>query len=225
MNTTFEKIIRSREDLSDYVFHFTKGANAKEVLKKMIKDGAIIDIFKKGFICFTEAPILLLPDMFDIFNSYPDPLYSPYGIGIKRDVLYKMGGRPVIYGTEVDKQQIQNSLLWRFVMMEPGEYDFSWLREWRLPKEEYKISNDDIIIVKSIEDEQEILMEFNDIDIDAEPADGGFEISYTGIFIRKHKGVSIERIRNTKIDCKEKLRNDISEQSSVERIPLGSEWQ
>lgn len=225
MNTTVEKIYHSREDLSEYVFHFTRGAHGRDTLEKILSEGVIKDISSKGYICFTEAPILLLPDMFDIFNRYPEPMYSPYGIGIKRDTLYRIGGRPVIYGTETDKAQIQDSLHWRFVMMKPDEYDFSWLREWRLPEKEYSITGDDIVIVKTIGEEQEILLDFDDVDVEGEPADGGFQIFYTGIFIRKHKGVSIERIRNTEIDKKEKLKKDFSEQGAIERIHLGFHWE
>lgn len=224
MYKTLDKILLSRQDLSDYAFHFTCGSIARETLQQILLDGAIKDIKFKGYICFTETPVLMLPDMFDIFAHYQEPMYAPYGVGVHRDALYNLGGRPVIYGTEDDKAKIDESLQWRFVMMKPDSYDFSWLREWRLPKGEYKISEKDILIVDKISDEMDLLMDFVNMHIDAEPADGGFETFYTGEFKRKYKGLSIERIKNMGLDNKDKLRKDIAEQASEELIYLGSEW-
>lgn len=225
MNTeTVEKIYFTRQDLSDYVFHFTSGANAKDVLVKILADHAIKDVKSKGFICFTEAPLLMLPDMFDIFSQYQEPMYTPYGIGVHRDTLYKMGGRPVIYGTEDDKEQISESLYWRFVMMKPGEYDFSWLREWRLPKSEYDLTKDDIVVVENVKDEESMLFDLIDVEVDAEPSDGGYKTFYTGKYERLYNGVSMERIKYMNLDTKDKFRKDLAEQAAVEMIPLGSSW-
>lgn len=224
MNKIVNKIVLTRQDLSDYVFHFTCGSKAKETLQQILSDGAIKDIKSKGYICFTEAPVLMLPDMFDIFEQYQEPMYAPYGIGVHRDTFYQMGGRPVIYGTEDDKTGICEFLQWRFVMMKPDEYDFSWLREWRLPKSEYKINKEDIVVVKTLEDEKEILLDFDNMIIDAEPADGGHEIFYTGKFNRLYKGLSMEGVKNMRLDNKDKLRKDIAEQAATELIYLGSEW-
>lgn len=223
-NDTVEKIYLSRQDLSDYVFHFTRGANARETLIQILSDGSIKDMSGNGFICFTEAPVLMLPDMFDIFSNYKEPMYSPYGIGIHRDALYKLGGRPVIYGTEEDLVLISEKLWWRFLMLKPGEYDFSWLREWRLPKEEYTITEDDLVVVNTVKEEEDILLDFVDMEVEAEPADGGFEFFYTGKYKRLHKGLSMERIKRMNLDTKDKIRKDIAEQASVEMIYLGSEW-
>lgn len=221
---TVEKIYLSRQDLSDYVFHFTRGANSRETLIQILSDGAIKDINHNGYLCFTEAPVLMLPEMFELFSSYKEPMFAPYGIGIHRDSLYKLGGRPVIYGTEEDKALISKELWWRFLMLKPGEYDFSWLREWRLPKEEYIITDDDLVIVNTVEEEETILLDFEDMEVEAEPADGGFEFFYTGKFKRLHKGLSMERIKSMVLKTKEKFRKDIAEQAAVEMIYLGSEW-
>ena len=166
----------------------------------------------------------MLPEMFEIFANYPEPMYTPYGIGVRRDALYELGGRPVIYGTDDDKALIHESLHWRFIDYKPKEYDFSWLREWRLPKSEYIIKKDDIVVVKTIEDEMDILMDLEDMDIEAEPADGGFEYIYTGEFSRNFKGLSMERIMNTELNTKDKLRRDLANQAAIELIPLGREW-
>ena len=222
---TLEKIYLSRQDLSDYVFHFTRGSNAKETLLQILSDGAIKDIHSIGYICFTEAPVLMLPDMFDIFAHYTEPMFAPFGVGIHRNALYRIGARPVIYGTEKDKSLISEELWWRFLMFKPGEYDFSWLREWRLPQKEYRITEDDLVVVDTIKEEEDILLDFEDLEVEAEPADGGHEFFYTGKFKRLHKGLSMERIRNMSLNTKDKLRKDIAEQAAVEMIDLGSIWE
>jgi hypothetical protein len=84
MNKTLLNIISSREDISDYLFHFATGNKANETLDKIIESKSIKDIKNKGCICLTEAPITLLTEMFAIFNNYYDPMYAQYGIAIKR---------------------------------------------------------------------------------------------------------------------------------------------
>ncbi len=53
-----------REDISDYLFHFTKGEDALFILDKIINDGAIKDVNNNGYICFTETPIYMLENYF-----------------------------------------------------------------------------------------------------------------------------------------------------------------
>lgn len=106
MNKTLLQIIESREDLSDYLFHFTNGKNAKETLKKITSEQAVRDVNNKGVICFTEAPLLSLVRMFDIFDKYESPMYAPYGIGVKKEDFFKLGGRPVIYGLPEEKEYL-----------------------------------------------------------------------------------------------------------------------
>ena len=110
MNTTLIEIIKSREDLSDYLYHFTKGSAAFDTLIKIIESNAIKDINKRGKICFTEAPLVLLSNMFKIFDKYTDPLYAHYGIAIKKDILFELGARPVIYGTDDDELHLSDKI-------------------------------------------------------------------------------------------------------------------
>lgn len=56
MNKTLQDILQSREDISDYVFHFCKKHNAKETLEKILSENKIRDISDKGYICFQRAP-------------------------------------------------------------------------------------------------------------------------------------------------------------------------
>ena len=220
MNKTLEMIMDSREDISDYVFHFTKGANAKDTLIKIINDNAVVDIGNNGYICFTEAPLLLLPPMFDIFEGYHNPMYTPYGIGIKKEALYNMGGRPVIYGDENDLFMLPKEMRWRYVKYVPKVYDFSWLREWRVPCNKVELDFDNsFLVVKTnndIDGFEDITMDVSDIDIDAQPEDGGILTEYFFYIERKYKIISVERLNDYNLEKKQRLDEELSKQNKEE---------
>lgn len=145
-----------REDISDYLFHFTKGENAFLKLEQIINDRAIKDVKRNGYICFTETPIYMLENYFKyIAKQYKIPkILAPYGIGLKRDSLFSQGARPAIYGLPEEKDDLPESLQWRFVPINPPDKDWLWLREWRVNKAEVKFVNEDIAIVTNTENEQ-----------------------------------------------------------------------
>ena len=216
MNQTLLKIFRLREDLSDYVFHFTKHRNASETLKKILDEERLKDIGKNGHICFSESPLPLLPSMFKLFKKYEDPMYAPYGIGIRKDTFWKMGGRPVIYGEKEEYNLLAPELKWRFQIMQPNNYDFSWLREWRIPVPEIDLSKIDCFVVvdtaNDIESLYNQLFDFDDIEIDAQPEDGMCHVEYLGYFTRKYKIVSMEEIENINNMSKKDLEQLLKEQ-------------
>lgn len=201
----YDRIVSVREDVSDYVFHFTRQPNGKDTLKQIIRDKAIKDIHNKGFICFTEAPITQLVNMFEILRDSSDahPQYkcAPYGIGIKKSYFYERGGRPVIYvsneeksfvsnlpnliSSKSEKEFFENRFAWRFQPFIPNLYDFTWLREWRIPLGQFDLDYENCFaIVNEFRDQEDVgILEFNDCDVvGAEPEDGGcttfFEVKY-----------------------------------------------
>lgn len=227
LTQTYYDILQSREDISDYVFHFTKQHEAKDTLETIINERKIRDIKGSGYICFTEAPITMLPSMFRLFKRWYDPMYAPFGVGIKKDLFYKMGGRQVIYGETAEKESLKSiGWDWRFVKLEPGIEDFSWLREWRIQAFEISLTYDNCIIVAETDkDEEEIVFGFDDMEIEAEPADGGFEYSYTGIFKRLFKCVTIEQLSKLESMSKAELDRLLKENQPQEyQKYLGSEW-
>lgn len=196
INPTLKAILAEREDISDYLFHFTKGRHAFDILLKILTDGELKDIKRNGYICFTEAPLTALYNMFQIFDRYPEPMYAPYGVGIKKDVLYDLGCRPVIYGTNEDFETFPKHLYWRCVEYIPNCIDYSWLREWRLKMKELKIPIDNSIVITQTDKEQLELMQCTDeFDFDGDIDDGEFHGYATCGFERKYKGVSMEDIK------------------------------
>lgn len=50
MNKTLDLILDSRYDLSDYLFHFTRGNYAKNTLNKILRDKKLLDVRNKAVI-------------------------------------------------------------------------------------------------------------------------------------------------------------------------------
>ncbi|MDD2190836.1 hypothetical protein SDC9_82129 [bioreactor metagenome] len=198
MNQTLLKIIASREDISDYLFHFTKGSNAFDSLLKITEDRQLKDIRNNGVICFTEAPVTLLKSMFDIFEKYPEPMYAPYGVAIKKEHLFQLGGRPVIYGTKEEKDFLPELMKWRFEEYIPNIKDYTWLREWRLKSNLLDLTQENCFIITKTKEEYESVAFsddcIGDIDFDGCVADGQFWGEAIGYFDRGFKGISIEDI-------------------------------
>ncbi|MDY0103350.1 MAG: hypothetical protein RBS07_10450 [Lentimicrobium sp.] len=198
MNTTLLKIIASREDISDYLFHFTKGSKAFDTLVKIIDDKQLKDIKNNKVLCFTEAPVTLLKDMFEIFEKYTEPMYATYGIAVKKEHLFDLGARPVIYGKPEEKNELAESIQWRFEEYIPNVKDFTWLREWRLNKNSLDLTQDNCFIITKTKDEYESIAfsdeNFTDMEFDGCVADGQFWGTAVGYFERGFKGISIEEI-------------------------------
>lgn len=225
MNKTLLKIIEAREDLSDYLFHFTKNKDAIKTLEKITDEKSIIDINKKGVICFTEAPLLSLVRMFEIFDKYQNPMYAPYGVAIKKDLLFNMGGRPVIYGSPDEKELLNESIKWRFESFHPTIKDFTWLREWRVPKSKIDISVENCFVITKTKNELYRLM-FNeenliDIEFDGCVSDGQFWGSATGIVERSFKGISIEDLKQLNLLNKSEIEIEINNQNENNRGEIG----
>ncbi len=212
MNSTLDKIKTSRPDLSDYLYHFTKGANAKDSLMNIIFDEKIKDVGNKGVICFTESPVYNLVEMFDIFNKYQNPMFAPYGIAIPKQKLFKSGGRPVIYGPNSERKFIDQSILWRYEDFDDKK-DFTWLREWRINSSEVNLDPTScFVITKTKQEELESLFYPGDYVCDGDWADGQWwDQSYMSMN-REWKSISLETIVNESIQNNSKLISEISSQ-------------
>lgn len=214
MNETLLRILKSREDLSEYLFHFSSGASAPQILEQIIKDNAIIDVKSRGVLCFTEAPLTSLPEMFKVFEQFPNPMYAPYGIAVRKQYLFSKGARPVIYGSIDEESELGDKFKWRFVEYKPNVKDFTWLREWRLKGHKIELDSENFFIITKTEAELYDHM-FNpediiDIEFDGCVADGGYMGTATGITARRFKGVSLadlQKIQNLNKDEIEKILN------------------
>lgn len=215
VNRTLLEILSSREDVSDYLFHFTKGVKAKETLGKILDEGKLRDVSNKGIICFTEAPLNSMLSMFKIFSRYSSPYYAPYGVAIKKEDLYNLGARPVIYGDKTEEKLIHSSLQWRFEEYNPVKKDFTWLREWRLNKSELLLDSNKIFAIAKTHDELlDLTHEMGDIEFDGCVSDGQFEGTAYADYKLNWKGVSIEEIERHDLRTKSSVSEHVNKQNA-----------
>jgi len=85
-------------------------------------------------VCFTEAPLVEMVSVFASVTLAGQALrYEPYGIGVSKEWLFQLGGRPVIYQPDGDYDRLPDDFRWRHCRFDPPDIDFTWEREWRIP--------------------------------------------------------------------------------------------
>lgn len=97
-------IVNTREDYSDYLFHFTKGKDALDNLKTILSMQALVSFEDDNVISFTEAPLPILCNMFDYFlDAHPNrPMFAPYGIGFKNNTFMTLAQGMLFMETEMN---------------------------------------------------------------------------------------------------------------------------
>ena len=198
MGTVDVKFRSAKLDQSPYLFHFTKGMimDAKKSMLSIIDDQEIRS--KNGYISFTASPITSLRSFFKT-RAYRTglPMYQPIGIGFSRDILVKnCGARNVIYCGRYEMQDIPDKLKWRSEVLEVGEYDFEYLREWRICGKCFNFSQfpkEHILIVAPTEQELNTLVFKHDIIFKpiVDPYEGETDLDLDEVFIRNYKGLTL----------------------------------
>lgn len=133
---------RKRPDITPNLLHLVRGETAESAFAELHaiiarrqlsgSDHATPD----GSCCihFAEAPIKQLRDVFR-WCTERDAWLQPFGVMLGKDYLYALGGRPVIYQSEDEYEQLPESLRYRHVRYDPladPPIDNTWEREWRL---------------------------------------------------------------------------------------------
>ena len=142
-------MIAQRIDSSGYLYHwvranpYVKGFKegnyeiAYKTFLKILRDGFLKPGSPKmtsdvEAICFTESP--------EYFCEWDLSRYQPFGFKFVKKRIYEYGGRPVIYGSYDDFNELPASLKWRFAphlplnvtSQWPFGLDYTWERESRL---------------------------------------------------------------------------------------------
>jgi hypothetical protein len=134
----------SRVDISPDLVHFTSGENQEDAfrgLQKIIAERTLIagrQYIKGNYacVCFSEAPLAILAG--GLVNEEYYSRYSPFGIMVAKRWLFAQGGRPVIYESDQEYNDLPETDRWRYVLYELREdegffrVDFTWEREWRI---------------------------------------------------------------------------------------------
>lgn len=135
----------TRKDISPFLIHFTKGDDLNDAFGNLLSiiDSQIIfgsnGMIKGDYncVCFSESPIESIPN--GLINADNYSKYSPFGILVPKEWLFYQGGRPVIYQTSEEYEQLSENNKWRHVTYNPTTnppIDFSWEREWRIKTNE-----------------------------------------------------------------------------------------
>lgn len=125
--------IRNVLQESPYIFHFFREPYAFESWITALCNKSIEacneskERKEDGAICFTGMPISQMAKYIQTKKS----MFTGYAIGFNRDLMYKLGARPVIYGDSDEGKELNEKLHWRYVNMDVENNDFSWQREWR----------------------------------------------------------------------------------------------
>jgi hypothetical protein len=144
-----------RGDLSNRLIHLTSGESLEAAFQKFLKilnarrlianNGHI----KGGFkcVCFSEAPVAILGQML----ATKDSRYQPLGVMVDKAWLFGKGGRPVIYQSDAEYDDLPESLKYRHVRYEPADspdkgVDWTWEREWRI-REDVILRPDHVTLV------------------------------------------------------------------------------
>lgn len=175
-----DKFKRVKPDITPFLFHFTKGENAKETLETILHEERLCSN-SHDFICFTASP---LTSLFEFFNTKVFrtglPMYQPFGIGFSRNVMYQhFGARNVIYGSQKELNMIKTKcpeIAWRCEELDIERHDFEYLREWRVKGDEFKFDDFDkneLLIIADTKEHLKELVEGCDYDIDFEEFEPG----------------------------------------------------
>jgi len=162
--TTF----RRRPDISPNLLHLVRGdtrADAFASLRTIVAEhclrGNDSDI-RDGYRCvsFTEAPVKQLRDVYR-WSTERDLRFQAYGVLLGKDYLYSLGGRPVIYQSDVEYERLPESLRYRHMRYDPladPPVDFTWQREWRLHADELHLEPERCCIVVASEADRAVLL-------------------------------------------------------------------
>lgn len=134
--------LRKRPDVAPNLMHLLRGdsrsdalASLREVIAERGLSGSTQGI-RDGSRCvsFVEAPIRQLREVFR-WSAERDARLQPFGVLLGKDYLFALGGRPVIYESDAEYEQLPDGLRYRHVRYDPltvPPIDFTWEREWRL---------------------------------------------------------------------------------------------
>lgn len=138
-----------RADLTNELIHFIKGASeedAYQTLVSILRDKCLIGSTGRirgayRCVCFTELPRTLLQHQ-GFVNQFGTTRYKKFGIMLPKEWLFEHGGRPVIYQTDEEFNDLPESHRWRHVRFDPlNGVDFTWEREWRIQIDELPLDS------------------------------------------------------------------------------------
>jgi hypothetical protein len=151
-----------RSDLSNKLIHLSRGRDpdpskhhkeAARNLRNILQTRRLIGGTgyirgPKPCVCFSEAPISALAQLLAAGHR-SDFRYQPYGIMLEKTSLYRLGGRPVIYGPDADFMKLPVEMRFRHVRFELNDpvIDHTAEREWRIEIDELAIEPSEVAVI------------------------------------------------------------------------------
>ncbi len=146
-----------RPDITDSLVHFIRGADFASALgvlrtilgEQVLRGSGRLARGQYPVVCFSEAPIEYLGYAI-AQQAHSKPPYQPVGIVVSKTWLFARGGRPVIYQSDTEFEELNADVRWRHVRYDPigsPPIDFTWEREWRICTPELHFSADDVTVV------------------------------------------------------------------------------
>jgi hypothetical protein len=138
-----------RADLTSQLVHFTKGtlAEAEHGFRGILGERKLVGSNRgvRGghhVVCFSEAPIEILARLFS--GDGRQWRYRPFGVLVRKSVIFDLGGRPAIYQPESEFTCLPSDLQYRHVRFDgPGtQADYTFEREWRLAADSLPLTPD-----------------------------------------------------------------------------------
>jgi hypothetical protein len=176
---------RSRQDLSGYLWHFCREDKEPEkaiqsiLAEKRIRSGLDRDT-SEHVVCFTESPLEQIRRQAPDLRKTKFPRFSLFGIGFRKEFVFRQGGLPVIYQRRccLRDPDFPKKLHWRHVDLDlsPGKgIDYSWMREWRVKGDfDFGAACDQaIVVVPEAGDFEGVLY---NIEADGDWSDGQHEV-------------------------------------------------
>ncbi|MDF1659627.1 MAG: hypothetical protein P1U58_18560 [Verrucomicrobiales bacterium] len=133
-----DRLKKSRNDLSDYLWHFCREDKQTKTTLLSILDQKVIRAAKdpgsgEKVVCFTEAPLEEMRRQAPQLRKAMYNRFSLFGIGFRRDFVFKNGGLPVVYQPAVQLNSLPADYRWRHVEFDLQQgIDYTWQREWRI---------------------------------------------------------------------------------------------
>jgi hypothetical protein len=142
-------------------------------------------------ISFSEAPLRELITQSPVLTTEDYTRLSLYGLGFRKQYLYSLGARPVVYQPNADIALLDDSIRWRHVEFDLEKpVDYTWQREWRLKAEKLEFDYEEVVaLLEDTADLADLLWEIN-IDVDVEGSSG--EWYYVGGTCKKLDFIPLE---------------------------------
>lgn len=166
-----------RSDMTTRLTHLTKPESGKieddedafnrlweillssKIKANKIKHSPNMSWSEQPVVCFQDAPLVNIAENLKYERKIQNnkARYSAFGIRMLKKDIIERGGRPVIYDTVKNAQEMkkrQEKDLWRIVTFkydEENDYYIDWMheREWRVPDDIYFDYSEIEVIVKS----------------------------------------------------------------------------